>query len=95
MLLVEVNRRARNSLAIAASLLSIPRRQPDPAVRALFGEAEDRPNAMARASRPFSKSERAQHIDVSMYVADQCGALRPFTGTMTASVSRLTLIEAS
>ena len=49
MLLVEVNHRAKNSLAIAASLLAIQgRRQPDPAVRALFEEAQDRLNAMAR-----------------------------------------------
>ena len=81
MLLVEVNHRAKNSLAIAASLLGIQgRRQPDPAVRALFEEAQDRLNAMARVHDLLSKSERAQHIDVSMYVADLCGALRPITG---------------
>jgi PAS domain S-box-containing protein len=43
MLIVEVNHRAKNSLAIAASLLGIQgRRQTDPAVRALFEEARDR-----------------------------------------------------
>ncbi|GEO19052.1 sensor histidine kinase [Microvirga aerophila] len=81
MLLVEVNHRAKNSLAIAASLLAIQgRRQPDPAVRALFEEAQDRLNAMARVHDLLSKSERAQHIDVSMYVADLCGTVRPITG---------------
>jgi PAS domain S-box-containing protein len=81
MLLVEVNHRAKNSLAIAASLLAIQgRRQPDLAVRALFEEAQDRLNAMARVHDLLSKSERAQHIDVSMYVADLCGALSPITG---------------
>jgi PAS domain S-box-containing protein len=81
MLLVEVNHRAKNSLAIAASLLAIQgRRQPDPAVRALFEEAQDRLNAMARVHDLLSKSERAQHIDVSIYVTDLCGALRPITG---------------
>jgi two-component sensor histidine kinase len=35
---------------------------------------------MARVHDLLSKSERAQHIDVSMYVADLCGALRPITG---------------
>jgi PAS domain S-box-containing protein len=81
MLLVEVNHRAKNSLAIAASLLAIQgRRQPDLAVRALFEEAQDRLNAMARVHDLLSKSERAQHIDVSMYVADLCGALTPITG---------------
>jgi PAS domain S-box-containing protein len=41
MLLSEVNHRAKNSLAVAASLLAIQgRRQPDRAVRALFEEAQ-------------------------------------------------------
>ncbi len=80
MLLVEVNHRAKNSLAIAASLLAIQgRRQPDPAVRALFEEAQDRLNAMARVHDLLSKSEKAQRVDVSMYVADLCQALRPIT----------------
>jgi PAS domain S-box-containing protein len=80
MLLVEVNHRAKNSLAIAASLLAIQgRRQPDPAVRALFEEAQDRLNAMARVHDLLSKSEQAQRVDVSVYVADLCGALKPIT----------------
>jgi PAS domain S-box-containing protein len=80
MLLVEVNHRAKNSLAIAASLLAIQgRRQPDPAVRALFEEAQDRLNAMARLHGPLSKSEKAQRVNVSVYVADLCEALRPIT----------------
>jgi len=80
MLLVEVNHRAKNSLAIAASLLAIQgRRQPDPAVRALFEEAQDRLNAMARVHDLLSKSEKAQRVDVSLYVADLCEALRPIT----------------
>ena len=80
MLLVEVNHRAKNSLAIAASLLAIQgRRQPDPAVRALFEEAGDRLNAMARVHDLLSKSERAQRVDVSVYLADLCQALRPIT----------------
>ncbi|MBL0406586.1 PAS domain-containing protein [Microvirga aerilata] len=80
MLLVEVNHRAKNSLAIAASLLAIQgRRQTDPAVRALFEEAQDRLNAMARVHDLLSKSEKAQRVDVSMYVADLCQALRPIT----------------
>jgi PAS domain S-box-containing protein len=80
MLLVEVNHRAKNSLAIAASLLAIQgRRQPDPAVRALFEEAQDRLNAMARVHDLLSKSEKAQRVDVSVYVADLCQALKPIT----------------
>jgi PAS domain S-box-containing protein len=82
MLLVEVNHRAKNSLAIAASLLAIQgRRQPDPAVRALFEEAQERLNAIARVHDLLSKSEKAQRVDVSVYVADLCEALRPITET--------------
>lgn len=80
MLLVEVNHRAKNSLAIAASLLAIQgRRQQDPVVRALFEEAQGRLNAMARVHDLLSKSEKAQRVDVSVYVADLCEALRPIT----------------
>jgi two-component sensor histidine kinase len=57
-MLVEVNHRAKNSLAIATSLLAIQgRRQPDPSVRALFEEARERLNAMARVNDLLSKSE--------------------------------------
>jgi PAS domain S-box-containing protein len=100
MLLVEVNHRAKNSLAIAASLLAIQgRRQPDPAVRALFEEAQDRLNAMARVHDLLSKSERAQHVDVSLYVADLCGALRPITGdddrvSLKADIAEGILVDA-
>jgi PAS domain S-box-containing protein len=80
MLLVEVNHRAKNSLAIAASLLAIQgRRQPDEAVKALFDEAQERLNAMARVHDLLSKSERSQRVDVATYVTDLCEALRPIT----------------
>ncbi len=80
MLLVEVNHRAKNSLAIAASLLAIQgRRQPDPGVRALFAEAQERLNAMARVHDLLSKSESSQRVDVATYVTDLCEALRPIT----------------
>ena len=80
MLLVEVNHRAKNSLAIAASLLaSQGRRQPDHAVKALFDEAQSRLNAMARVHDLLSKSERSQRVDVATYVTDLCEALRPIT----------------
>ena len=69
MLVVEVNHRAKNSLAIAASLLAIQgRRQPDPGVRALFEEAQERLNAMARVHDLLSKSESSQRVDVATYV---------------------------
>jgi two-component sensor histidine kinase len=100
MLLVEVNHRAKNSLAIAASLLAIQgRRQPDPAVRALFEEAQDRLNAMARVHDLLSKSEKAQHVDVSVYVADLCEALRPITENddrvgLSAEIAKGILVDA-
>src|SRR3954467_3629483 len=80
MLLREVNHRAKNSLAVAASLLAIQgRRQPDRAVRALFEEAQDRLNAMARVHDLLSKSESIQRVDLATYVTDLCEALRPIT----------------
>jgi PAS domain S-box-containing protein len=80
MLLSEVNHRAKNSLAVAASLLAIQgRRQPDRAVRALFEEAQDRLRAMARVHDLLSKSESDQRVDLSTYVTDLCEALRPIT----------------
>jgi len=80
MLLAEVNHRAKNSLAVAASLLAIQgRRQPDRAVRALFEEAQDRLNAMARVHDLLSKSESVQRVDLATYVTDLCEALRPIT----------------
>jgi PAS domain S-box-containing protein len=79
-LLTEVNHRAKNSLAVAASLLSVQgRRQPDRAVRALFEEARDRLNAMARVHDLLSKSESIQNVDLATYVTDLCEALRPIT----------------
>jgi PAS domain S-box-containing protein len=80
MLIVEVNHRAKNSLAIAASLLGIQgRRQTDPAVRALFEEARDRLVAMSRVHDLLSKSESAQKVNLATYVHDLCEALRPIT----------------
>ena len=80
MLLSEVNHRAKNSLAVAASLLAIQgRRQPDRAVRALFEEAQDRLNAMACVHDLLSKSESIQRVDLATYVTDLCEALRPIT----------------
>src|SRR5215212_4871545 len=80
MLLSEVNHRAKNSLAVAASLLAIQgRRQPDRAVRALSEEAQDRLNAMARVHDLLSKSESIQRVDLATYVTDLCEALRPIT----------------
>jgi PAS domain S-box-containing protein len=80
MLLVEVNHRAKNSLAVAASLLGIQaRRLPDKAVKILFEEAQDRLFAMARVHDLLSKSESSQRVDIATYVGDLCEALRPIT----------------
>jgi PAS domain S-box-containing protein len=99
-LMIEVNHRAKNSLAIAASLLGIQgRRQPDHSVRVLFEEAQQRLNAMARVHDLLSKSESAQRVDVATYVTDLCEALRPITENdnrihMEARVDEGVLIEA-
>ena len=80
MLLVEVNHRAKNSLAVACSLLELQaRRQGDPAVKALFDEARDRLNAMAHVHDLLSRSESAQQIDLAVYVEALCDALRALT----------------
>lgn len=80
MLLVEVNHRAKNTLSIAAALLSLQgRRQADPAVQAMFAEAKERLNAMAQAHDLLSKSESVQQVDVGSYVVDLCAALEAIT----------------
>ena len=63
-----------------ASLLAIQgRRQPDRAVRALFEEAQDRLNAVARVHDLLSKAESIQRVDLAIYFTDLCEALRPIT----------------
>ena len=80
MLLVEVNHRAMNSLAIASSLLGLQgRRQSDGAVKALFEEAQDRLAAMARVHDLLSKSESSQQVDLAVYVRSLCDALKSMT----------------
>ncbi len=80
MLMKEVNHRAKNSLAIAGSLLSLQgRRQTDPSVKGQFEEARERLNAMARVHDLLSRSECVQHVDVATYMTDLCAALRSMT----------------
>ena len=68
MLVAEVNHRAKNSLAIAASLISLQaHRQADDNVKALFFETQERLVAI-------------QLIDVSGYMRDLCEAHRPVAG---------------
>jgi len=81
MLLVEVNHRAKNSLAVAASLLALQgRRQADPKIKALFSESADRLTAMARVHDLLSRSETSQKVDLATYIAELCEALRPLAG---------------
>lgn len=80
LLMKEVNHRAKNSLAIAASLLSMQgRRQTDPAIKNLFEEARERLNSMARVHDLLSRSEGVQNVDVAAYMGDLCNALRALT----------------
>jgi PAS domain S-box-containing protein len=77
-LVAEVNHRAKNSLAIAASLISLQaHRQLDSKVKALFVETRDRLTAMARVHDLLSKSEAIQRVDVSRYMQELCDAHRP------------------
>ena len=79
-LVAEVNHRAKNSLTIAASLISLQaHRQPDSNVRALFVETQERLTAIARAHDLLSKSEAIQRVDMSRYVQELCDAHRPIT----------------
>ncbi len=80
MLVVEVNHRAKNSLAIASALLGIQaRRQSDPQVKALFAEAQDRLQAMAQVHDLLSKSESSQWVEIGGYVKNLCEALQSLT----------------
>lgn len=77
-LVAEVNHRAKNSLAIAASLVSLQaHRQLDGNVKALFVETQDRLTAMARVHDLLSKSEALQRVDMSRYIRELCEAHRP------------------
>ncbi|HYG28299.1 MAG TPA: histidine kinase dimerization/phosphoacceptor domain -containing protein [Caulobacteraceae bacterium] len=80
LLMVEVNHRAKNSLAVAAALLGVQGRlQKDEGVRVLFDEAQDRLQAMARVHDLLSKSESSQRVDVAVYVNELCAALSSLT----------------
>jgi PAS domain S-box-containing protein len=82
MLLVEVNHRAKNSLAIAASLLGLQgRRQANPTVKALFQETQERLSALSRVHDLLSKSENAQRVDLARYIGDLCEAMNPGSGS--------------
>lgn len=76
LLMVEVNHRAKNSLAVATGLLAVQaRRQTDPAVRAQFDAAQERLHAMAKVHDLLSKSEAGQRVDLAAYLVQLCEAL--------------------
>jgi PAS domain S-box-containing protein len=76
LLMLEVNHRAKNSLAVASGLLAVQgRRQSDPAVRSQFEAAQERLHAMAKVHDLLSKSEAGQQVDLAMYLVQLCEAL--------------------
>lgn len=79
-LLREVDHRAKNSLAIASSLLVTQAcQQADPAVRALFLETQERLEAMAHAHNLLSKSRDPRQIGLAPYLRDLCASLMAST----------------
>lgn len=82
LLMVEVNHRAKNSLAAASSLLSIQgMRQGDPAIRSQFDAARDRLNGMAQVHDLLSRSEDAQQVDLASYLTNLREAMQPAIAT--------------
>ena len=80
-LLREVDHRAKNSLAIASSLLFAQAyRQADPEVRALFLDTQERLGAMAHAHNLLSKSRDPRRIGLAPYLRDLCASLMTATG---------------
>ncbi|WP_237908313.1 sensor histidine kinase [Azospirillum brasilense] len=83
-LLREVDHRAKNSLAIASSLLITQAyQQADPTVRALFLETQERLGAMAQAHHLLSKSRDPSRIGLAPYLRDLCASLMTAAGTNT------------
>lgn len=81
-LLREVDHRAKNSLAIASSLLITQAyQQADPRVRALFLETQERLAAMAQAHDLLSKSWDPSRIGLAPYLRDLCASLMTAAGT--------------
>ncbi len=80
LLLIEVNHRAKNSLAIGASLLTLQgRRQLEPSIKAAFEDSAGRLAAMAQVHDMLSKSEHSQRVDIPTYIAELCEALKSMT----------------
>ncbi|MCW2239152.1 histidine kinase dimerization/phosphoacceptor domain -containing protein [Azospirillum canadense] len=80
-LLREVDHRAKNSLAIASSLLIAQAyQQADPAVRALFLDTQERLGAMAHAHDLLSKSGDPRRIGLAPYLRGLCASLMAASG---------------
>lgn len=78
LLLIEIDHRAKNSLAIASSLLNIHAREhADPEVQALFQCARDHILGMAEVHDLLSKSPIRGLISLDAYLNRLCGRLRP------------------
>ncbi|HEV2567089.1 sensor histidine kinase [Sphingomonas sp.] len=77
LLMTEVNHRAKNSLAVAASILDMQvRRQSDPAVVEVFAEIRERITSMARLHDLLSRGSSVQHVDLAAYIADLCESIK-------------------
>ncbi len=76
LLVMEVNHRAKNSLAVASGLLAVQAgEQSDPLARAQLKMAQERLQAMAKVHDLLSKSESGQRIDLAVYLVQLCDAL--------------------
>jgi PAS domain S-box-containing protein len=85
LLVREVDHRAKNSLAIASSLLSMQaQRQADPAARAAFYETRARLTAMARAHDMLSRSSGTLDVALAEYLRGLCSALAQSEGDRLA-----------
>jgi PAS domain S-box-containing protein len=82
LLMIEVNHRAKNSLAVASALLGVQgRRQDNPVVREMFDQAQSRLSAMAQLHDLLTLSEgKKQQVDLEAYIRGLCGALATMTG---------------
>ncbi len=70
-LLVEVNHRAKNSIALAESILRVQMRNcGEPQVREAFAEALRRLDAIAHVHDMLSKTDSPHQVDLGSYVAD-------------------------
>jgi PAS domain S-box-containing protein len=78
MLLREVDHRAKNSLMIASSLLSVQAaQQADPTVQTVLEQAQSRLRAMAKAHDLLSLSDDSRQVALADYLRAVCLSLTP------------------